>query len=89
MCGYSSESGLAELAVAEAIVIGVGTLIDKRVRELLMLRAGAGGSDRTCDHRCLERREIAGVGAEHTHLEDSITAHLEQGQMFRVRELRR
>jgi DNA-binding transcriptional LysR family regulator len=52
----------------------------------LVVRVDAGGSDRTCDHGCLERREIAGVGAEVAHLEDSITAHLEEGQMFGARE---
>jgi hypothetical protein len=35
-----------------------------------------------CDHRCLERRESVGVCVEVAYLRDSITAHLEQSQMF-------
>src|SRR5438552_831306 len=57
--------------------------------DLLVVRVGAGGSGRTCDRGCLERRESAGVRADVAHLEDSITAHLEQSQMFGIPELRR
>ena len=57
--------------------------------DLLVVRVSTGGSDRTCDRGCLECRESAGVRAEVAHLEDSLTAHLEQSQMFGISELRR
>ena len=62
---------------------------DVAPRDLLVVRVATGRSDRACERGCLERRQSAGVRAEVAQLEDSIPAHLEQSQMFGLRELRR
>jgi len=73
-----------------ALSLGDGLIIPhERRRDLLVERAGVRGSGRACDHGCLGRQASAGVRTEVAYLHDSITAHLEQSQMFGVRELGR
>ena len=72
------------------LVIEVGSQrSDVAPGDLLVVRVGTGRDARTCERGCFERRESAGVRAEVAQLEDSIPAHLEQSQMFGIRELLR